>query len=466
MSSQSASYFVPIVPTPNPKGLLEFTAWDHIKTMAGMATNPIRTLSAYQFTLPVFQYSIFGTHFTVINDPDMIRHCFVKNAGNYTLEPIRQSILTPALRDGIIAVEGDTWKRARRVLAPIFTPAYTKSLGVMMKTAVDETLENALPTGKSLLVGDAMSALAYGVLSRTLFSGDIDADADAMMADVGDFFTLLGNVDPLDMLRVPNWVPRPTRLSGHKAVKRLRRRIANVVDKRLSDKTSGAALPDDFLTHLINAIDDDKTPLTPEEIEDHILTFIAAGHETTARGLAWVLYLLSNDAQARRRVEAEVDALNLNDPPSQWIAEMPFTIACFEESMRLYPPAPFLTRMAKNDDRFGLAFIPAGGYVFLNLYALHRHETLWDRPEQFDPDRFMSKRKASLKKFQYLPFGVGHRICIGGHFAMQEAMIILALALRKFRFDYVGDAPPEPVMRITLKPHNGMPMRVTHRHKS
>ena len=131
--------------------------------------------------------------------------------------------------------------------------------------------------------------------------------------------------------------------------------------------------------------------------------------------------------------------------------------------MRLYPPAPFITRMAKDDDPFGLAFIPAGGNLFLNLYALHRHELLWDNPDSFIPERFMGEAKKSVQRFQYLPFGVGHRICIGGHFAMQEALIILVLTLKSYRFDYAAGQAPCPVMRITLKPDNGIPMRISAR---
>lgn len=457
--------FAPRVPKPLTKPILEYKIIDHLKTLYGMATNPITTLSAYQFQLPVFQYQIFGNHFTVLNDPDMIRHCFVENASNYTLEPIRQSILTPVLRRGLVAVEGDRWKRARRVLAPIFTPRFTKQFADRMADTVANSVPRVLAdTSKPVLLSDLMSDLAYQVLSDTLFSGEISSDAAGMMSDVADFFQFLGNVDPLDILKAPHWLPRPTRLRGKKAVKRLRLRINRLTQDRLYRKDTGTDLPDDFLTRLINARDDDKSPLSMDDIEDHILTFIAAGHETTARGLSWMLFLLSKDPAARAQVETEIDKIDVtHTDPSEWMAQIPFTVACFEETMRLYPPAPFITRMARKDDRFGLAFIPAGGNLFLNLYALHRHEKLWDKPDHFIPDRFMGSAKEDIERFQYLPFGVGHRTCIGSHFAMQEALIILVHCLQAYRFDYVGRSAPCPVMRITLKPDNGIPMQVTKR---
>ncbi len=467
MNTPSAQFqhnvFTPIVPLPIEKPVLDYGFTDHVQTLYGMATNPIRTLSAYQFRLPVFQYQLFGNHFTVVNDPDMIRHCFVDNAKNYTLEPIRQAILTPVLRRGLVAVEGPSWRKARRVLAPIFTPRFTREFAGRMRKQAEELVPRIFRDGDRINVSDHMSILAYEVLSETLFSGEITDDAAGMMADVADFFQFLGNVDPLDMLRFPAWVPRPTRLRGGAAVKRLRRRIGRLIIDRKARAGQGEILPDDFLTRLMASEDDEQQPLPISEIEDHILTFIAAGHETTARGLSWLLYLLANDSGALSRVEAEVDALDMKLGAADWAAHMSYTVACFEEAMRLYPPAPFITRMAKDDDPFGLAFVPRGGYLFLNLYALHRHERLWDNPNGFDPNRFMGKARSDIQKYQYLPFGVGHRICIGGHFAMQEALIILAVTLRRFRFDYAGSAPPVPVMRITLKPDNGMPMHAIRR---
>lgn len=462
--TQARGPFKPHVPEPIVKHLLDFTFWDHMKTLQGMATNPIKTLSAYQFELPVFQYQIFGNHFTVVNDPGMIRHCFVENAGNYTLEPIRQAILTPVLRKGLVAVEGSPWKHARRVLAPIFTPRFTKEFAVRMKDCVAEAIPALFTDGATLSAADQTSHLAYGVLSETLFSGEISSEASGMMSDVSDFFQFLGNVDPFDMLKLPSWIPRTTRLRGKAAVKRLRMRIRTLTESRMARQTAGEALPDDFLTRLIESQTRESGALSLDEVEDHILTFIAAGHETTARGLSWMLYLLANDPNSRRQIEQELDSLGVDAvAPSEWIKHVPFMVACFEETMRLYPPAPFITRMAKSDDPYGLAFVPAGGNLFLNLYALHRHKRLWEQPGEFRPERFFRDAKKDVEKFQYLPFGVGHRTCIGGHFAMQEAIIILVLLLKQFQFDYVGDKPPTPVMRITLKPDNGIPMRVSRR---
>ncbi len=464
LSISEPAFFAPIVPQPRSKPLLDYKIVDHLKTIAGMAGNPIKTLSTYQFQLPVFQYQIFGNHFTVVNDPAMIRHCFVENAQNYHLEPIRQAILTPVLRNGLVATEGEKWREARKVLAPLFTPKFTRGFADQMKAAVEDSLHDALNHSDVVPVSKHMSGFAYQVLSETLFSGEIKSDAANMMSDVADFFQFMGNVDPLDMLGLPAWIPRPTRLRGGGAVRRLRKRIRTLTQDRIKRRAAKTILPDDLLTRLIIALDSDAKNLCLDDVEDHILTFIAAGHETTARGLSWMLYLLAHDPAARARVENEIDALDSEAiAPADWQKYLTYTVACFEETMRLYPPAPFITRRAIGDDSFGLAFVPAGSNLFLNLYALHRHEQLWEVPNRFMPDRFLGQARKDIQKFQYLPFGVGQRTCIGGHFAMQEALIILTCVLKSYRFEYAGNTPPCPVMRITLKPDNGIPMRIIRR---
>ena len=206
------------------------------------------------------------------------------------------------------------------------------------------------------------------------------------------------------------------------------------------------------------------TRFTATQIEDHIISFIGAGHETTARALCWLVYLLSQDTKRRERLEAEVDALDIDTIPcEEWADHLPFTIACFEETMRLFPPAPFISREAIKDDKVDGYEVAADGVVLINTWQLHRHIQYWDNPSAFIPERFLLENRDKIGRFQYLPFGVGERVCIGQRFALQEAGILIALLLRRYRFDYAGDVPPWPKMRITVQTDNDMPMRVTRR---
>ena len=243
--------------------------------------------------------------------------------------------------------------------------------------------------------------------------------------------------------------------------------IRELANDRKKRRDAGETLPDDFLSRLLLVGDKDTAPFSDIDIEDHLLAFIGAGHETTARALSWLFYLLSNDKKSRDRLEAEVDALDIdNIPPEKWGEYLPFTLACFEETMRLFPPAPFIVREAIEDDTYKDITIPAKSVLFLNTWQLHRHKTLWDKPDAFIPDRFLGNARDEIGRFQYLPFGVGERVCIGQRFALQEAAILIALLARNYRFDYVSDDVPWPKLRITIQPENGMPMRITKRNKT
>jgi cytochrome P450 len=273
----------------------------------------------------------------------------------------------------------------------------------------------------------------------------------------------MGRVDPLDILGAPSWLPRFTRIRGRKALAFFRGIVKDTMAmrrERLARDRAGA--PTDFLTLLLDTAG--PNGLTDDEIEDNIITFIGAGHETTARALGWTLYLLSQAPWERDRIEAEVDALMADQPPpSEWLDRMPYARAAFEEAMRLYPPAPSINREAIAPDRYGDFEIPKGAQVLVMPWTLHRHRRHWERPDAFIPSRFWPENREAIDRFQYLPFGVGPRICIGAAFAMQEAMIALAVLMSRYRFDAAEDCRPWPVQKLTTQPEGGLPMIVTKR---
>jgi len=154
----------------------------------------------------------------------------------------------------------------------------------------------------------------------------------------------------------------------------------------------------------------------------------------------------------------------MSQDAENWIEHIPFAMACFNEAMRLYPPAPLISRVAVEEDVIEGQVVPKGATTFINLWALHRHRLHWDRPDVFDPDRFMGERGANIGRFDFLPFGVGHRVCIGQRFALQEAAVIMAVLFRKIRLHWIKDEPhPWPLMRITTRPEEPLKMRVEWR---
>ena len=455
-------YFIPSTPVPMPKDPDDWDLIDQLQSTRAISRNAVAATTEVTCTRPYVVASMFSQSLIVPCNPAMIKYIFVERAENYGLNSIRQAILRPILKDGLITAEGRIWKRARRALSPLFTPRHTKNFAPKMSATVKRELPNLFAGTKAVDVNQAMLRLAYLVLSDTLFSAEIGGKSDAVLRDVGIFLSTLGKPNPMDILGVPKFIPRFGNREGLRAVKRLRALVHELSQDRRARIEAGVDVPDDFLTLLLK-VDDTDGPLSDAEIEDHIVTFIGAGHETTSRALTWLAYLLSQDTKAREQLEAEVDALDMCLPPEQWATHLPWSMACFNETMRLYPPAPIISRYAVEADEYDGIDIPKNANVMVNLWALHRHRTLWERPDAFDPDRFMGQRATEIDRFQYLPFGMGHRVCIGQRFALQEAAILMALIFRTYRFDFNSDTPPWPLMRITVQPEDGMPMTVTKR---
>lgn len=195
--------------------------------------------------------------------------------------------------------------------------------------------------------------------------------------------------------------------------------------------------------------------MSTAELRDNLLTFIVAGHETTALSLSWALYLLAFDPNVQDRARAEAQAaLGNRAAQAEDLPDLPFIRAILDEALRLYPPAGVVSRTAMAHGLLGDTEIRKGDTVMIPIYALHRSHLLWDAPDAFMPDRFLDRR--AIQRFAYLPFGDGPRICIGASFALQEAVLILATLLSRFRFEKVAGRDPDPVMILTLRPEGGV----------
>lgn len=401
----------------------------------------------------------------IVNDPGLIRYVLVENAKNYRMATVRQLILRPILADGLLTAEGDVWKRSRKAMAPVFTPRHIDGFADMMLAETRTYAKRYEPGESGHIDRDIsidMTELTFAILSATLFSGEIATPGTDFAEEVDKLLSTMGRVDPLDLLKAPAWLPRIMRLRGQKSLKFFRRIVADTIDARRTKIQSGQPVHDDFLTLLLQQ--EGENGLSATEIEDNIITFIGAGHETTARALAWTIYCLANSPRDRALVEAEIDRVLAEEPPAKdWLNQMPLTRAAFEEAMRLYPPAPSINRAAIEDDRWNDVDIPAGVTVLMMPWTLHRHRLLWDEPEAFMPERFWPENRDKIDRFQYLPFGAGPRICIGATFALQEAVIALGILLSQYRFDCTEATNPWPVQKLTTQPQGGMPMRVTAR---
>ncbi len=459
--------FVPPAPVPRtvPPSRLEI-----IRTVL---RNPLELWGVPSYTLPWIETKFLKERTIIVNDPGLIRHVLVDNAANYEMSEIRQLILRPILRDGLLTAEGPVWKRSRKAMAPVFTPRHAQGFAGQMLRKSEEYAGKYAGVGEEGKVFDIsvdMTEITFNILSETLFSGEIVTESNDFSDDVDSLLHRMGRVDPMDLLRAPPWVPRITRIGGRRVLDKFRGIVSNTMALRQTKmREDPQNTPQDFLTLLLELAGPDG--LTMDEIEDNILTFIGAGHETTARALAWTLYCVANCPHVRDRMEGEIDkVLSAGVEPVEWLDRMPMVKAAFEEALRLYPPAPSLNRAAIADDEWTspdgkTVRIDAGVTILIMPWTLHRHELYWDNPRAFMPERFLPENRGKIGRFQYLPFGAGPRICIGATFAMQEAVIALAVLMSRYRFDSTPETTPWPVQKLTTQPRDGLPMRVSLRQR-
>ncbi|MDX8466584.1 cytochrome P450 [Mesorhizobium sp. VK23B] len=448
--------FVPPAPKPRtqPPSTLEM--------MRIVYRNPLELWGEHTYNEPWISVTGIGGPLVIANDPGLIRHVLIDNAKNYKMATVRQLILRPILRDGLLTAEGEVWKRSRKAMAPMFTPRHIFGFAEpMLKRALE--FVTRYEAGGTTDVARDMTMLTYDILAETLFSGEIAGEQGSFAKEVDRLFETMGRVDPLDLLRAPEWLPRLTRIRGRKTMAYFRNIVANTVkmrEERLKRDPDG--VPQDFLTLLLRAEGPDG--LTRAEVEDNIITFIGAGHETTARALGWTIYCLAEAPWERDRIEREIDAVLAREPdPTKWLDAMPLTRAAFEEALRLYPPAPSINREPIEPETWNGLYIPKYAAVLVMPWVVHRHRKLWDRPDAFMPERFHPENRDRIDRFQYLPFGAGPRVCIGASFAMQEAIIALAILLSRFRFDVTSETRPWPVQKLTTQPQGGLPMQVSRR---
>ncbi|KQT77899.1 cytochrome P450 [Methylobacterium sp. Leaf466] len=450
--------FRPVVPRPlrEQPGLFAF--------LKAARANPITTWLEEHFIRPVVAGEGALGRVTVVSDPALIRYLYVDNAANYRKDDLQRRVLAPGLGNGLLTAEGEEWRLQRRTLAPIFSARHVVDFAVAMNGAGARIARRlSRRDGTTIDVALEMTRVTLDVLERTIFTRGLSSDPDALGRAITRFLEAVGPIDPLDVFGIPAFVPRIGRIRAQPAIRYFEEVVDELIARRKALIAGGDA-PADLLTLLLRAQDPETGKgLTDLEVKANIVTFIAAGHETTANALTWALYCLSQDPESLRRLEAEVDAA-AGETGDFDVADLPFTKAVLEETMRLFPPVPFMSRQAIAEDRIGRIKIPRGSLVMVAPYVLHRHRTLWDDPQAFVPDRFLGENRAAIPRFAYLPFGAGPRVCIGQSFSLQEASLVLAHIVRSVRLAMAADHPPVvPLHRVTLRPESGLRMGVAAR---
>lgn len=437
-----------------------------LDTVRVLSRNPLEIWSDLHFEQPILIGKSFLGLRAVVSEPRAVRRIFLDNVANYRKDSLQLRVLRPGLGSGLLTVDGEAWRVQRRSLAPLFSPRQVADFAAAMHRVGAAAVERIAlaPDEQVIEVGEAMSLVTLQVLEQTLFSQGLARDASQFQRAVTRYFDTIGRIDPLDLINAPAFIPRIGRLRGRESLAFFASAVEDIIAARRKLIASGAQPPQDLLTLLLRALDPETgRGMSIDDVKANIVTFIGAGHETTANALTWTLYLLSQAPDWREKVEAELEANfdpeDHNDPTER----LPVIKAAFEEAMRLFPPAAMLSREAISEDWLSGVRIPAGTVISVSPYLLHRHRRLWENPDDFDPGRFLGERREKIDRYAYLPFGAGPRVCIGMAFALQEGVILLAHLLRAFRFDLAPGHVVQLQQRVTLRPTNGMRMQVRRR---
>jgi len=419
------------------------------------------------FEQPIARVRLPFLDAVLVHDPIAIRRVLVDNPTNYRKDPIQRRVLSVGLVDGLLSVEGKRWEMQRRTLAPLFARRTVATLTQAMLTAADALTQrwNALAARGALDIAAEMTLMTLNVLARTIFSDGLSSDLDEFRLAMNAYFGSIGRIGALDLLGAPKAVPRP----GGRSLRRAMSYFEGVIDeiiatrRRRLDQMPQAEAPADLLTLLLRALDPSTgRPMSLAEVRSNILTFLSAGHETTANTLAWSLFLLSQTSDWVLRVREEADR-ELAGPVEGLADRLVMTRAVVDEALRLYPPIAALSRSAEQGDSLGAEEIKPGALIVIAPYVLHRHRTLWEQPDRFDPRRFLPERRAAMTRYAYLPFGAGPRTCIGSSFALQEATLLLAVLVQRFDMRLAPEARVWPQQKITLRPAHGLPMLIRPR---
>lgn len=404
-----------------------------------------------------------GGRLFLVSRPELVSHVLVGNQANYhkarTYKP-----LTELLGKGLLTNEGEDWARQRKLVQPMFARRHLDAFAPAMVDAATQA-SRTWSDGVVVDVAEEMSALTLDVVGRALFSSDLTGEAGRMapaLATVLESFVKIVR-NPLFVL-VPDfhrW-PTPNRLRSRGAEDHLRSVVDGLIARRRARSHPGT---EDLLDMLLAARDPESgAPMAEQQVRDELMTFMLAGHETTANALTWTLMLLSQHPDARKCLEDEVDdVLSGRQAAAGDAGKLEWTTAVISESMRLYPPAWMIEREAAGEDVLDGVPVPGGSVVATPPYMIHRHVEHWPNPEGFEPERFLGEAARDRHRFAYLPFGGGRRQCVGSGFAMLEAVLLLATLTQRFRFDLVPGFRPQPTPTVTLRPAAAVPMRVRPR---
>jgi cytochrome P450 len=390
-----------------------------------------------------------------LNHPSLIEQVLVSQSQNFAKDKVIQNSRW-FLGEGLLTSEGSGWLRQRRLSQPAFHRERMASYGQTMAAYTEDMLAT-WQDGEVRDIHQEMMQLTMRIVAKVLFSVEVKADTERV---AGALNILMRHTSGGRMILPPalRHIPVPAMIR----VKRAVRELDEIVDRIIRQRRASGEDTGDLLSMLMAARDEDGSGMTDRQLRDEILTFLLAGHETTAVSLSWTWYLLSQHPQVEQKLREEwTQVLGGRAPRLEDLPRLPYTDKVVKESMRLYPPAWSLARTVTKEVELGGYRLPVGANVVMSQWILHRDPRFFEQPEQFNPDRWTAEAAQRLPRFAYFPFGGGPRLCIGASFAMMEANLLLAAIAQRFQLRLAPGHSVAALPSITLRPRYGMRMTLS-----
>lgn len=405
----------------------------------------------YRVTSSAFRVGIArGGRGVMINDPDAIKRIFVSDVENFPKDDNQLAILKPLLGNGLLTAEGATWRRNRKLAAPIFQHSSVQEFAPLFVRAAERSARRTLAHQGIFRIDREMTKLTLEVIGASVLGANLDEDID------GISHTVTSVLDKFPgMFLASAFLPPALRDRFIEAIVQPGRRKLDVFARRIIDGATTGSENGALLHRLMSASkSEDGHEMSLDQVRDEVATFLLAGHETTATTMTWVWYLLTLYPAWQDRLYEEVHALTggrrltIEDVPS-----LTQTRAVIDEALRLYPVvANMMRRAAKTTELTASLTVRQGETVLISPWLLHRHRSHWREPHRFDPTRFLGEQAKQRPRHIYMPFGGGPRICIGASFAVLEAVLILGTFVQRSRIKVINADRVMPQARIVLRP--------------
>lgn len=409
----------------------------------------------------VVRFRMGPYHIHLLSGPTSSHRALVENHQNYGKQWLGYQKLSMMLGQGLVTSDGDFWRRQRRIAQPTFHRERIAGFGeVMVRRATElaDGWEASLRRGESVVdVSVDLTRVILGIIGETMLSYDMDKDADRLgpsltwlLCNVTDRIT--GFVD------IPLAIPTPNNRRFRRELHTMDAAVYRIIEER----RRGTQDKPDLLSMFMAARDEETGEgMTDKQLRDEVMTMLLAGFETTVNTLNWLFYAVAKAPDVGRKLHEELEReLGGRTPTLADLPRLRYTKMVVDEALRLYPPVWIMARSVKNDDEIDGFHIPGGSYVFICPYIVNRHPSIWENPEGFDPERFAPGRIDAIPKKAYIPFATGPRACIGKAFALLEMQITLATLWQRFRLDLIPTRPAEMDASWTLRPKNGLPMKL------